>query len=485
MPEITASEAAAEAVKRLRARDSLEAFIAYLELGYVPAAHHRLLIKHLEAVERGEIRNLMFWLPPGAAKSTYGSVLFPAWWMGRNPEEPILACSNIAELAEYFSRRARNIVASADYRNIFGFGLAEDSKAAGSWENERGGNFIAAGVGGAIAGRRAKLGLIDDPVKGREDADSDTYRQKQWDWYLNDFLTRLKPGAAQIVIQTRWHEDDLSGRILAREAGAWVVVKLPMLSLGEDIDPLKRPVGERLWADYFTDEQVQRARQDVRAWNALYQQDPTPEEGEYFKRSDFQEYHQPPEGLRIYGSSDYAVTEGHGDYTAHGIFGLDADSNIYVLDWWRGKTGPEVWIERQCDLIAKWQPVKWFGEGGTIRKSLEWVIRRRMAQREVLCYLEWLPSIFDKPTRARAFQAKVQKGDVFLPVNAPWKAELLGELLKFPAGKYDDQVDVCSLIGRGLEHARPPAIERKKPPPGTATPPRLRFSGRADGWMVN
>ena len=165
--------------------------------------------------------------------------------MGRNSTLPVLGVSNTTELAERFSRRARNLTASPLYRNVFGFGCSEDTKAAGSWENERGGEFFAAGIGSAIAGRRAKLGLIDDPIKSREEADSERIRQKHWDWYLNDFLTRLMPGAAQIVIQTRWHEDDLSGRILEREASQWTVIKLPMEAREED--PLGRAYGDRLW----------------------------------------------------------------------------------------------------------------------------------------------------------------------------------------------------------------------------------------------
>jgi len=203
--QISPAEAATELLRRRAAKKSLAAFIEYLGLSFVPAPHHLLLIKHLEAIERGELDKLMVWMPPGSAKSTYTSVLFPPWFMGRNPTIPVLGVSNTTELAERFSRRARNLVSGGLYRNVFGFGCSEDTKAAGSWENERGGEFFAAGIGSAIAGRRAKLGLIDDPIKSREEADSERIRQKHWDWYLNDFLTRLMPGAAQIVIQTRWH----------------------------------------------------------------------------------------------------------------------------------------------------------------------------------------------------------------------------------------------------------------------------------------
>ena len=466
-------------MKRRAAKKSLASFIEYLGLSIVPASHHLLLIEHLEALERGEINKLMIWMPPGSAKSTYTSVLFPPWFMGRNPTLPVLGVSNTTELAERFSRRARNITANALYRNVFGFGCSEDTKAAGSWENERGGEFFAAGIGSAIAGRRAKLGLIDDPIKSREEADSERIRQKHWDWYLNDFLTRLMPGAAQCVIQTRWHEDDLSGRILEREANQWKVIKLPMEA--RENDPLGREYGDRLWPEWFTQEMCDTAKKDVRAWNALYQQDPAPEDGEYFKREYFQDFDLQPQGMHLYGASDYAVSEGTGDYTEHGIFGLDFTGSIYLIDWWREQAASNVWIERQCDLIAKYSPLIWFGEAGPIRKAIEPFLKRRMTERQTLCRLEWLPSIHDKVVRARPFQARAAMGNVFIRAHAPWKPELMSQLMRFPAGKYDDGVDVCSLIGRGLEHARPPAM----PKPKAAQQPKSIFGATGTSWMGN
>jgi len=444
------------------ARRSLAGFIDYLQLGFVPAAHHLLLINHLEAVERGDIARLMVLMPPGSAKSTYASVLFPPWFMGRNPGGSVLGVSNTTELAERFSRRSRNIVGLQAFTNVFGFGVSDDTQSAGNWETQAGGEFFAAGVGSAIAGRRADLGLIDDPIKSREEADSERIREKHWDWYVNDFCTRLKPGARQILIQTRWHEDDLGGRILEREAAAWTVVKLPMLSNGEG-DPLGRAVGVRLWPEWFTQDMVDAARKDVRSWNALYQQDPAPDDGDYFKREHFQEFRTAPATLHIYGASDYAVTEGGGDFTEHGIFGLDPNGDLYVLDFWRGQAASNVWIEKQCDLIAQWQPLIWFGESGPIRKAIEPFLKRRMQERMTPCRLEWLPSIADKVVRARAFQARAAMGNVFLPVHATWLPDLMQQLMRFPAGKYDDGVDVCSLIGRGLQFAKPPQIQRPKP----------------------
>lgn len=409
-------------------------------------------------------------MPPGSAKSTYTSVEFPAWFAGRNAGAALMAVSHTAELAERFGRRVRNIVGSAEYAAVFGHGLAPDSQAAGKWETQAGAEYFAAGIGGSVTGRRADLGVIDDPVSGREDADSERMRETAWQWYLNDFQTRLKPGARQIIVMTRWHEDDLAGRILDRDASKWRVIKLPMIA-GND-DPLGRAPGERLWPEWFTDEMVEQARLDTRSWTALYQQEPVPEEGAYFKADWFGEFDQQPPRLTIYGASDYAVTDGGGDWTEHGIFGVDHNGNIYAIDWWRGQTTPDVWIDAMCDLIGRHQPMCWFGEAGVIRRAIEPALMRRMQERNAYCRVEWLSSISDKPTRARAIQARASMGKVWVPKTARWKAEVLPQLLSFPAGKHDDAVDVFSLLGRGLEHVI-----------GASQPARAYESHIEAGWM--
>jgi predicted phage terminase large subunit-like protein len=475
--QISPQEAATELLARRLASRSLTSFIEYLDVlppGQSPAKHHKLLIEHLEAVERGELTKLMVLMPPGSAKSTYASVLFPPWFMGRHPQDNILGVSNNIDLAETFSRRARNLVSGQRYRNAFGFGCAQDTKSASSWANEEGGTYFAAGVGTAIAGRRADLAIIDDPVRNREEADSEGVRDKQWEWYVSDFTTRLKPHARQILIQTRWHEDDLGGRLLDREGSRWHVLKLPM-EAGPN-DPLGREFGERLWPEWFTDAMVlEHKTRDARTWSALFQQEPAPEEGTYFKREWFYDYQITPAGLHIYGASDYAVSEGGGDFTEHGVFGIDFNGAIYVLDWWRGQKDAAHWIETQIDLIVKHQPLIWFGEGGPIRKTVEPFLKKRMQERNAPCRLEWLPSVVDKVIRARGIQAKASMGDVFLPQQAGWKAEIMKQLLQFPTGKYDDAVDVFSLMGRGLEHTRAPAIRKQTFTAAPAPAPQ--------GWM--
>jgi predicted phage terminase large subunit-like protein len=307
--------------------------------------------------------------------------------------------------------------------------------------------YVAAGVGTAVTGRGADILLIDDPFKDREEADSELRRQRVWDWYTSTAYTRLMPGGAIVVINTRWHDDDLSGRLLeesTKGGDKWEVLSLP--AIAED--------GTALWPDWYPLERLEQIRAvlPARDWNALYMQNPIPDDGDYFKADWFGEYDEMPKGIQMYGASDYAVTEGKGDYTEHGVAGVDGNLNVYIADWWRGQTASDVWIERKCDLIVKHKPSCWFGEAGPIRRAVEPFLMRRMSDRQAFCRIEWLPSISDKPTRARTIQGMASMGKVWLPKNAPWKADLLNQLMRFPAGKFDDGVDVLSLFGRGLVH---------------------------------
>jgi len=419
-------------------------------------------------VARGEIKRLMICMPPRHGKSELASRRFPAWYLGQKPQGQIIAASYNSDLANDFGREVRNIVASPEYGKLFKAQLAQDSKAANRWHTDDGGMYVAAGVGTAITGRGADVLLIDDPFKDRQEADSELKRKSVWDWYTSTAYTRLMPGGAIIVINTRWHDDDLSGRLLAeQETGGdeWDVLSLPAINTK----------GEALWPEWYALDRLEQIRSvlPARDWNALYQQNPIPDDGDYFKAGWFTDYEELPDKLAVYGASDYAVTDGGGDWTEHGVFGVDFNKNVYVLDWWRGQTASDVWIESKCDLVIKHKPECWFGEAGPIRRSIEPFMMSRMTQRNAFCRVEWLSSVNDKPARARSIQAMASMGKVFFPKNAAWKGEVLGQLLRFPAGKHDDAVDVFGLIGRGLEFIRTP--RNVKPRPVRAYQP--------SGWM--
>jgi predicted phage terminase large subunit-like protein len=436
-----------------RSRRSLGAFTSYTEPNYEDARHQAILDAHLEAVERGEIDRLMVFMPPRHGKSEKSSKRFPAWYLGRNPRRQIIAASYNSDLATDFGREVRNIMASPEYGDVFpNVRLRQDSRAADRMNTDRGGAYFAVGVGTATTGRGAHLGLIDDPFKDREDADSQLQRDKVWNWYRSTFYTRLMPGGAIVLVQTRWHEDDLAGRLLEQNAAEWTVLDLP--AIAKD--------GKALWPEWYNLEALERIKATIgpREWSALYQQQPQPDEGTFFQRAWFKEWETLP-NVRYYGSSDYAVTDGGGDYTVHRIWGIGPTGEIYRVDGWKGQASSDVWIERKLDLIAKYKPLAWFGEGGVIQKAIEPMLKRRMMERKTFCRLEWLPSVADKPTRARSFQAMAASGRVQFEKGAD-----LSEFLVFPAGKHDDDVDTASLIGRAIDQAHPAmvaAMQQGKP----------------------
>lgn len=461
-----------------RARRGLIGFTKYTNPAYVEAAHHLLIAEKLEQVERGDIDRLMVFMPPRHGKSELASRKFPARYLGKHPTRQIIAASYNSDLATDFGRDVRNLVASPEYGEIFpGVTLRVDSKAADRMNTNHGGVYIAAGVGTATTGRGAHLGIIDDPFKDRQDADSEKQREAVWNWYRSTFFTRLMPGGAIVLIQTRWHEDDLAGRLLAQDGrvedgGEWTVLELPAIW-----------DGKALWPEWYDLAALDRIRRTIgpREWSALYMQQPQPDEGTFFRRDWLKHWDVRPADLRIYGTSDYAVTDGGGDYTVHRIWGVSPTGGIYRLDGWRGQSSSDVWIERKLDLIAKHKPLAWFGEAGVIQKSIEPMLLRRMRERQVRCRLEWVPSIADKPTRARGFQSRAAMGEVWFEPDAD-----VSEFLSFPAGKHDDDVDTASLLGRALDMAHPAILKREDPSPKR---PREYSSRRAreggeDEWMT-
>lgn len=408
-----------------------------------------MLIEALEAVARGDIPLLAVFMPPGSAKSTYGSVLFPSWNMQRR--ENVLAASHTVELAEKWGRRVRNLV--GEHSKVLGVNPAPDSQAAGRWALDDGTEYYAAGVNTGIAGFRAKIGIIDDPVRSRQDADSELIRDRTWDWYINDFRTRLVPGSRQILIQTRWHEDDLAGRAL--QHGDWHVLSLP--ALAEDNDPLGRRPGEPLWGDdaYGYGGQLLDLAKDTpaRTWSALYQQRPAPEEGDYFKADWLKTYDTlPPRSeMQVYGGSDYAVTADGGDYTVHAVVGLHADGRMYLLEVWRKQASSDVWVEAFCDLVKQWKPLGWAEEKGQIASGVGPLIDSRSRARQAFVAREQFPTRGDKAIRAQSIRGRMALNGLYLPRNAPWLAEFRSELLHFFAGKHDDQVDALGLVGQLLD----------------------------------
>lgn len=460
---------------RRAARTNLVPFTEYTYPQYETGTPHRIIAQQLERVEAGEIDRLMLLVAPRHGKSELASRRYPAFTLGRDPRHQVISASATAALAEDFGRDVRNIVASQEYRSIFpGTTLAQDSQARGKWSTSEGGSYYAVGIGGALMGRGATRLIIDDPYATMADALSETTREAVWEWYRGTAYNRLQPGGAIIVICHRMHEDDLCGRLLAQQAAGgdrWEVVELPAISESRDITGRKS--GEALWPERYPVSALERIKVNTlpRHWAALYQQRPAPDEGTFFQRDWFRSWVQKPKGLNVYGSSDYAVTDGDGDYTVHRVWGVSPDGDLYRLGGWRGQATSDVWIDRQLDLVQTFKPLCWFGEAGVIARAIEPALKRRMRERSVYCRMEWLASIHDKPTRARGFQARAASSRVWFEQGAD-----LAEFLSFPAGKHDDEVDAASLIGRALDEAHPGVVAAQ-----TAKKPSVGMWDRAFG----
>jgi predicted phage terminase large subunit-like protein len=463
--QISQQEAATELLKRRQARRSLTELAR--RVGLEPAAHHLLLIRELEDLMSGLHDFLIVEMPPGSAKSTYVNYLFPAAFLSRFPDSRVLTASHSSELAEYWGRRTRNLIATESL--TLGLSVMADNSAAHRWRTSNGSELYAVGAGVGIMGFRADLGLIDDPFGSREDAESKRIRDKIWQWYINDFSSRLKPNAKRVLMHQRFHEDDLAGRVIAHLDGLGKPYRrLKIRAEAKDDDPLGRKPGQMLWDDptgydYGKFLRDRKLESDVRTWSALYQQEPAPDSGDYFKREWFVLVGTiPPRSeLRVYGASDYAVTKDGGDYTVHLVCGIDTENRLYVLDLWRKQSDSAEWIEAWCDLILKWKPQEWAEEGGQINASIGPFLARRALERKAYTYRRQFPSRHDKSVRAQSIRARMSMTGLHLPNTAPWRADFESELLRFPTAVHDDQVDALGLIGQLLDSIRAPSISTR------------------------
>jgi predicted phage terminase large subunit-like protein len=454
--------------RRLLIQQSLTEFAR--AAGYDPAPHHSLLIRDLEALASGEIETLIVEMPPGSAKSTYVNFLFPAWFLARFQDHNVLTASHSSELAERWGRKTRNLI--TEHSLALGVELDQGSQAAYRWGTKNGGEYYAVGVGVGIAGFRADLGIIDDPFGSREDAESKRIRDNRWAWYIDDFSARLKPGARRVIMHTRWHDDDLAGRVKRQLTDLdrhYIELKLP--AQAETHDPLGREPGEFLWDDpdgynYGAFLRARKQESDTRTWASLYQQNPVPDEGDYFKSEWLFPVHTLParSEMRVYGASDYAVTSDGGDYTVHGVLGVDYEGQPWLLDMWRKQASSDVWVEAWCDLVKQWHPLEWAEEQGQIRSGVGPFLMREARARQAHVARSQFPTRGDKAVRAQSFRGLIATRGLRYLASAPWRADLETELLRFPAGVHDDIVDMLGLFGQLLETVnapRRPKVEYK------------------------
>lgn len=446
--------------------------------------HLALLNRALMEVSAGRIKRLMVWMPPRHGKSELVSGNFPAWHLGLHPDDKVILTSYEATFAASWGERNRDAL-QQNGAEVFGIRVKGDSSAKAQWriEGHRGAMYTA-GVGGPITGKGAHIAIIDDPVKNDVDANSQVMRDKTWEWYRATFRTRLEPGGAIIVIQTRWHDDDLSGRILrdAAETGEeWTVLNLAAIAEEDETVEVAgktwtRCKGEALWPERYDVKTLREIAAGIGSywWNALYQQKPVPSHGGVLKPKDFRSYEWVTSGEVIGGVKvavqavtlfpkegeprtvrlgetvkfqvlDLAVSQKtSADFTVIGTFAR-IGPDLIVLDWRRERMeGPDI-PKAAWAAFTTWHPAYVGVESVAFQTSVAQDLRRGdLANGRRPMPVREIRPAGDKVSRALTLAARMEGGNVYLPRNAPWLAELTLEVGMFPKGAHDDQVDVMA-----------------------------------------
>lgn len=483
-----------EILRRRRAQESLHSYALSVQIPlspnmpmdtldedlYGPARflmplHIATMLDVLQRTVSRPMGRAMIMMPPGSAKSSYTSVLLPTWVMGKIPKSRLITASYATPLAERQSRRAQQICKSPEYSLLWDDPITVTRDAAGDWALSNESEMIAAGLLAGITGNRATGWIIDDPVKGREDADSDLFQAKTLEEYQDSLLTRCLPGAWGVLIMTRWNENDLAGNILppdyAGESGMvlcrdnlyWEIMNVPAKAEHAD-DPLGRKIGEYLWPDYFPPEHWQmfekgETRTAQRTWSSLYQQRPTPVGNTSLDRTKIvwqdPKTFPPMALLRVAGYSDFAVTEkASADWTEHAVFGIDSQGEIYLLDAWSGQVTTDKGIDSLLAMAQRKNVRTWFDEKGVIHNSVGPALNKAMREKRI--YLDVRPqsSNADKVSKVQGFIALANTGIVHMPNSGPlrrWAEMALAQVEAMPAGRNDDKADVLGLLGRTID----------------------------------
>lgn len=445
-----------DAVKAELSRRHLLPFVARMYQGWQEGQHHRLIADRLEAVERGDVTRLMIFMPPRHTKSLLVSTHFPPWYLGRHPRAQLILASYGAALAYGFSRSARNIITQSDWP-FSDVTLAVDSRSVQRWNTNKGGVFTAAGVRGPMTGKGADILIIDDPYRDRKDADSLVIREATWDWYTDVARTRLQPGGSIVICQTRWHQDDLCGRLLTKadvDGEQWEVLSLP--ARAEENDPLGRELGAPLWPEWYGEEALTAIRSGTssRTWNALYQQRPTDEAGGIFKRDWFgQRYRVLPECRNMIQTVDGAWETGiSNDYSVIATWATNG-INYYIVDIWRARVEFPDLKRAIRDQAAKWRPNAILIEDTQSGKAAIQEMKR-----ETNLTIIGVKPDGTKEARADAVSPIFESGRVYLPEEAAWVGDFIEEHVAFPTGTHDDQVDTTAYALHRLALGTPSAL---------------------------
>ena len=455
LPTIAEIDEQLEVIRKKKFQNAKENYCSYMQLVYhgrwKRAKHLDLLCEILEEVERGDIERLIITMPPRHGKSMTVTESFPSWFIGRNPERRVIEVSYGSELAQKFGLSNRRKIEEFGM-DIFGIRVSSENASKTNWGLvEYSGGMISAGIGGSITGQGADLLIIDDPIKNRGEAESQTFRERIWSEWQDTLSSRLHPGGKVIVIMTRWHEDDLVGRLLAQD-NSWYLINLP--AVAEENDILGREVGQLLWPEHGYDKKWsirEKANKGSRSWESLYQGHPHPSDGNLFRQSMFRRFkitgncYKVDEKIydklacKIFQTCDVAGSKKtSADYFVLGTFALCPNGELLALEIFRERLeGPDqpALIRRKFE---EYKPVLIGVESANMGLTLYQQLRR-----SGLPVIELRPDA-DKYTRAIPAAARYEAGAVYHLEGAYWLNDLEAELLAFPNGMHDDQVDVIS-----------------------------------------
>jgi len=425
--------------KESRVKDDFLEFVKHMWPEFVEGYHHKIIAEKFNKLATGEIKRLIVNMPPRHTKSEFASNYLPAWMIGKNPKLKIIQTTHTAELAVRFGRKAKNVIDSPEYQEVFKTRLQEDSKAAGRWETEGGGEYFAAGVGGAITGRGADLLIIDDPHK-EQDAMSKEGFDKAYEWYTSGPRQRLQPGGAIVVVMTRWSTKDLTGRLIHGQkevkGDQWEVIEFPAIL----------PSGLPVWPEYWKLDELEKveATLPIAKWNAQWMQAPTAEEGAIIKREWWNDWvhDNPPHTEFIIQSYDTAFLKKEtADYSAITTWGMFRDDenqmHIILLDAEKDRYEfPEL------RRVAHESFLFWRPQMVLIEAKASGIPLTHELSRMGIPVVNYTPSKGnDKHVRVNTVAPFFESGRVWAPMHKQYAQEVIEECAAFPNGDHDDYVD--------------------------------------------
>lgn len=466
-----------ELERRRQAAQKLLPFVCMFQRDYMPGWFHQLLCskldKFIQDIQDKKSPRLIVQVPPRHGKSTIVSRCLPAFALGQHPEWEVICASYNQTLADQFGREVRDLLNDPIYLDLFpGTRIDSSTNSVSFVRTQAKGYYAATGVGGALTGMGAHLLCIDDPVKNEEEASSETVREAVWNWYKTTARTRIAPGGGMILVMTRWHEDDLAGKIIGTMGPdtGWDVLSFPAIATEEE--PYRSP-GEALHPERWPVSELNKLRSDLdaRAWSALFQQDPSPDMGLFFERSWIKRRPAPATDDRTdaiwYIATDFAIGEkSTNDFTCLLPFASHADGSITFASPVYARLNSFDIVERLLDLVARYKPKSVAVENMHITKTLGPLINKRLRERNLYTHIWTGQPHRDKQARASGIRGRMQQGLVYFAPGSDIDALIEGEVIPFPAGKHDDFVDCMSWAALMLDKLARPAAPPAPAPAG-------------------